>query len=164
MRSRLASLTTAATLCVALTACGGAGGKITLSDAAPASTAPAADTAETTVPSPDDTTSETAGTVPGAVPGAPLDLAACTELAGVLSSMAMAATGSPVPDEMTSQIEEVRAGLPDDVRADLDVVIDAYAKLGESTDFMDAAESINTAEFQAASERLGVYFEQSCAG
>ena len=92
-------------------------------------------------------------------------MAKYAELATAMSTMVMSAMGSPIPEETKAQIEEIRAGLPDDIAKDLDTRVYAYSKLSEAGgDLGKAAEAVADPKFTAASDRLSAYFQESCAG
>lgn len=168
---RTVSLTIVAALAVALTACSGGDGKITIGKAseAPVTTETTGETTEdTTVDTtpPEEATGDVSIPDMGTIPeGLPEDMAKCAELATAMSSMAMSAVGSPIPEETKAQIEQIRADLPDDIAKDLDTLVDAYTKLSEAGgDISKAAEAMSGPEFSAATDRLSAYFQQSCAG
>ena len=170
MRTRLTALAVA-TFCFTLVGCSSGDGKITIGKAAEgASTTVVTDetTEDTTADSTESPGDSSEMSVPdlGTIPeGLPEDMAKCAELATAMSTMAMSAMGSPIPEETKAQIAEIRAGLPDDIAKDLDTLVDAYSKLSEAGgDLGKAAEAVADPKFTAASDRLSAYFQQSCAG
>lgn len=60
-----------------------------------------------------------------------------------------------------SQLEDLKADLPDDLARDIDLLADAYAAI--ATEGMIAAgEKMNTPEFERASTNIAKFFESGC--
>ena len=120
--------------------------------------------------------------IPGGLPG---NLDECLKAMTAFSSVAAAATAFMQPgttqedvDKLNAQIDEVKKGLPPELKADLDVWADAYAEyaktLGEimnnggyaNPDNLDkltkASEIFDQSGFKDANDRISAYFDKSC--
>ena len=171
MHTRLGSILIVASLAVALTGCSDGGGKITIGASSKSpTTAVAAD--ETTVDS-GDSGDAPSGTIPGSsgetVPEdlgtLPSGIDKCVALGQALSSLAASATGQSIPDSSKQEIEDAKSSLPENIQADVDIVVNAYEKLGTSGgDISKAAEAVSSPEFTKATDELQTYISGNCGG
>ena len=120
--------------------------------------------------------------IPGGLPG---NLEECLNAMTAFSSVAAAATAFMQPgttqedvDKLNAQIEEVKKGLPEELKADIEIWAAAYSDyaktLGEimnnggytNPDNLDkltkASEVFDESGFKEANDRISAYFEKSC--
>lgn len=173
MRHRLA-LSSLLLAAAALTACGGGGGKITLG--APgdeiATTAPSADPGTETESSSDapsetvtDDTTVDPGTTDTDTDAAAPDLEKCEEVTGSLTDLTNTIGGGPLSDAQKAQLDKVKGEMPDDIRADFELLEDGYSAIagGDIGDMMEAGSKLSSPEFEAALERITQYVTDICS-
>lgn len=137
------------------------------------------DTTET-----EDTTDETTTDETDTDIGTDFDFASedCQELvsASAALSQAFSGAGDDLSDE-SQQFQEFADNVPEEIRADVQVLADAFAEYAEALSGMDlqagetptpeqaleltqALSTINQAEVTAASERLSAWTQENCTG
>lgn len=154
MRARIVTLLTVTALGGLLTACGG-GGKITIGDAAdgpPPTVAPDAGGGGGGGGG-----GETTGTIPdfGSVDDE------CLQASTAFAAMTAGLTGQDLPPEAQEQIEAARDSLPDDIRDDYDVFVEAFRKL-ETDGLIAAGEALASEEIQTAGDNISKYIDEVC--
>lgn len=86
----------------------------------------------------------------------------CSKAYQAFIALSAAAFGSEADAKAArSQLEDLKADLPDDLARDIDVLADAYAAI--ATEGMVAAgEKMSTPEFERASKNIATFFENGC--
>jgi hypothetical protein len=121
----------------------------------------------------------------GAIEG-PLDAARCAQIVAAMASAYSGSTaamtgGSPDLQASVDQLEEFAAAAPEEIRDDMQTIAAAYATMMQSfadagydptsgtpptpeqiAALQEASGALNGTEFQAASERVGAWFQDEC--
>lgn len=145
MRARAVALLTLTALSGLLAACGG-GGSITIGDAADGPPPTAADG------------STGSGKPSNTIPDIGDE---CLQASTAFAAMTAGMTGQDLPPEAEAQIEAARDSLPDDIRDDYDVFIDAFRTI-ESEGLVAAGEKLASKDVQTAGENISKYIDEVC--
>lgn len=150
MRVRIVTLLTLTALAGLLSACGG-GGSITIGDAADGPPPTVADG------SAGGGSGEPSDTMPDIT-----DIAdECLQASTAFAAMTAGLTGQDLPPESQAQIEAARDSLPDDIRDDYDVFVEAFEKL-ETEGLAAAGEALASQDIQTAGDNISKYIDEVC--